>query len=53
MTLMTDLFERGINYIRTGEIVEAEKLVYFNSDIVTLENLADYYDVEKGERVLK
>lgn len=53
VTLMTDLFERGINYIRTGEIVEAEKLVYFNSDIVTLENLADYYDVEKGERVLK
>lgn len=50
--LMTDLFVRGIKYIRTGEYDESKKLVYFYNDIVSKENIDKYYNAETGERIL-
>jgi len=50
--LMTDLFVKGINYIRTGEYDEANRLVYFKNDIVSTENIDKFYNVKTGERIL-
>lgn len=50
--LMTDLFVKGINYIRTGEVKEPTQ-VYFYNTIVSKENIDQYYDVATGQRILK
>ncbi len=49
--LMTDLFVKGVDHIRGGELQEP-RLVYFRNDIVSTENIEQYCNVETGERVL-
>ena len=52
VTLMTELFVRGIEYARTGEINEAERVVYFDNRIVTPDTIDQYYDAETDTRIL-
>ncbi len=49
--LMTDLFVKGVEYIRTGKMVEP-RMVYFRNDIVSVENIDQFYNKETGERIL-
>jgi ABC-type sugar transport system, periplasmic component len=51
--VMTDLFVRGIEYIRTGNYIEAEKIMLFPNDIVNQKNLSEFYDAKTDQRVVR
>lgn len=52
VTLMTDLFVRGIEFARTGEMVEEEAIVYFDNRLVTPDTISQYYDAATDTRIL-